>query len=175
MSLMILPTEKPHLFCLNIPPFHTCSDCCKAEWFGNYPIDKPGLDAQTTCVCIPEGFVLFPEHTWTYAEVCWGQTLGDGTSSLPIYKNHCVEWLRRVRVRFGSLLLRGRTLPGYLSLPLLLCYPGWYDHMLCGTDAKICFMKALTTRQEQQVISPAGWVLKPFLCRGRKLFLTSSR
>ena len=60
--LMILPAEKPRLFCLNIPPFPMCSDCCKAERFGDYLIDKPGQDPQTTCVSVPEGFALFPEH-----------------------------------------------------------------------------------------------------------------
>lgn len=166
--LVILPAEKPHL----LPPFPTCSDC----WFGDYLIDKPGQNPQTTRVL--RGLVLFPEHAWTHAEVCWGLAFGDGTSSLPLllfYKNHRVEWLRRVRVRFRSPLLRGRTLPSYLSFPLLLheMFPGWYNHTLCGADTEICCMKALTARQEQQVISPARWALKPFLCHGRKLFLTN--
>lgn len=39
-----------------------CSDCCKAEQFGDYLTDQSGQDPQTTCVSIPEGFVLFPEH-----------------------------------------------------------------------------------------------------------------
>lgn len=129
--------------------------------------------AQTTRVSIPKGFVLLLRNAHRCAEVFWGQTFGDGISSLPLllfFYHNVVEWLRRVRVRFRSQLVWGHTLPSHLSLHLLLheMLPGWYDHLLCRAESKICCIKALTTRQEQEVISL--WVLKPFFFHGRKCF-----